>query len=171
MAVASAAILCVVFTPFAAGTAHASGLNLAACVEYDGNTYTPGITFTPRLNHISSAGVLGPCVSTDPTLTSGKYQGSGDGTVSCIGGTFSGTVTYYWNNGRTSTVDYSAIVGTRLGAETVVAYRGMVTAGEFAGYSYTSPLTALTLVPLSCLGPSGVTSTSGPSMSIFTPPL
>ena len=90
--------------------------------------------------------------------------------MSCTGGTFSGQVTYHWNNGRDSTVTYSGVIGTRLGGETVVVYQGRVTAGEFAGYTYTSPLTALNLRPLNCLSPPGVTSTSGPSVSLFTPP-
>jgi hypothetical protein len=162
----------VTLAPFNAGVAHAAMLDLALCLEYDGNSYTPGITFTPRPTNISSSGVLGPCVSmTDPTLTSGSYQGSGTGNVSCTGGTFAGTVIYHWNNGRDSTVSYTAVIGTRLGAETVVLYKGKVTDGEFKGYSYTSPLTALNLLPLNCLSPQGVTSTSGPSLSVFTPPL
>src|ERR1700738_2154516 len=107
---AAMALLCTTLAPIGSGVAHASTLDLALCLEYDGNTYTPGITFTPKPTNISSSGVLGPCVSvTDPTLTSGTYQGSGTGNVSCTGGTFAGTVTYHWNNGRDSTVSYSAI--------------------------------------------------------------
>lgn len=162
--------LAVAFVPAAAPVAHATPLGLGVCLERDQNTYDPGLSSTPRKTQISSTGTLNPCGSlTDPTLTSGTYEGSGTGTVSCTGGTFEGTVTYHWNNGRQSTISYTAVIGTRLLGETVVVYKGTVTAGEFVGFDYTSPLTALNLSPLDCLNPQGLTSTAGPTISLFTP--
>ena len=45
---AAMALLCTTLAPIGSGVAHASTLDLALCLEYDGNSYTPGITFTPK---------------------------------------------------------------------------------------------------------------------------
>jgi hypothetical protein len=139
------------------------------CPEYDITTYQPGVTMTPRPVQISSSGDLAPCTAPgDPTLTSGSYKGSGTGTVSCTTGTFDGLVTYHWNNGHESKLSYTAVIGSRVGGEVVVVYRGTVTDGEFAGDSYTSSVTVFNTVPEKCLTEEGVTSTGGPSVSAFT---
>lgn len=141
------------------------------CPGYSQTTYQPGMTDAARQITISGSGVYGPCVSSDPTLTSGTFHASGTGIVSCVSGSFSGSITFIWNNGRSSTVSYTAIIGQHVDGEVVVVVHGTVTDGEFEGDTFIHTVTLFTLEPPQCFTSSGVASTSGPKLITFTQPL
>lgn len=140
------------------------------CPGWATTTYQPGMTNQPKTIHINGSGVYGPCVSSDPTLTAGTFQASGSGVVSCTGGTFTGTISFEWNNGNHSVVSYTAVIGQRVLGEVVVVVEGTVTGGQFQGDQFLHTVTLFNLVPLDCATPQGVTSTAGPETITFVQP-
>ncbi len=80
-------------------------------------------------------------------------------TISClsVGSAGSGTVTFAWNNGRTSTFCFNQSVSHPVG-QTVTTYTGNITAGEFAGDSAVAIFTGVSPDLIACLTRPGVTS-------------
>jgi hypothetical protein len=141
----------------------------AATTNCDGLTnlsYSPGLTYTPQP---SASTVYARCVSTDrPDITSGTYSTSRSvPQASCLTllGSTSGTRTYHWNTGETSTVQFvdtnSYVAGTL-----VVEQVGTVTSGVFAGQSSSGTLT-LTGNFLTCFS-TGLTTLAGPNVLLIT---
>ncbi|WP_027006709.1 hypothetical protein [Conexibacter woesei] len=145
----------------------------AATTNCDGLTnlrYTPGLTFTPQSATLAASSVYARCVSTDrPDITGGTYSANlTNPAASCLNllGSTSGTRTYHWNTGETSTVTYvdtNSVVAGNL----VVEQLGTVTSGVFAGQTSSGTLT-LTGNFLNCLTPGGLTTLAGPNVLLIT---
>lgn len=139
------------------------------CVGLTNLTYTPGLTYTPQSVTLTASTVYARCISSDrPDITSGTYSANPPGPrESCLTllGSTSGTRTYHWNTGETSTVsfvDTNSVVAGNLVVEQV----GTVTSGVFAGQSSSGTLT-LTGNFLTCLT-TGLTTLAGPNILLIT---
>jgi hypothetical protein len=95
----------------------------------------------------------------DPSIHSGVEHGKAAGTLDCtrLGGSFAGQFTVAWNNGRSSTADYTENVTDGLNQS-----HGIFIAGEFQGMKFDHAGVDVALNPLSCL------STYGTLQIIFT---
>lgn len=133
-----------------------------SCVTTGTATYTPGLLLTPQTVTVDAGYTLAPCVSGDPTLTSGTVDEGGTGTRSCLdlAASRSGTSTIHWNNGQTSTFRYDLVVNNVAGQLVLVA-TGTVTAGLFAGSAVVRQSTQPAVNVLDCLQPPGITRRSG----------
>jgi hypothetical protein len=138
------------------------------CPGQQATSYDPGVTFVPRTVHITTDGVLGPCVSSDPTVLSGSYHDDVTGTVDCTFGSVHGIRTIAWNNGRTSTVSFTTALDAKPDGETVVVEQGSVTSGEFTGDATLTTITLAHTALLACATPTGVTSTAGPVATTYS---
>jgi len=148
---------------FAAGSprAHAAVADLT-CPGTESVTFTPGLLLTLQQVTLHTSRQWGPCVSSDPTVSSGSDAESFVNTISClsVAAAGTGTVTFTWSNGRTSTFAFTKSVSHPVG-QTVVTYTGNITAGEFAGDSALETITGAALNLTACLAPPGITSTFG----------
>lgn len=153
----------VVVLALAASAATASAdTTLATCNGAQTTTYSPGLTLTTHTTNITVSGQLGPCVAiSDLTLTSGTYGSAFTRDRSCLDplGASSGTRTFHWSNGNTSTFSYNS-TSTHVTGATVDTLRGTITAGEFAGATATQ-VTTLVDNLVDCLTPGGMTEAGG----------
>jgi hypothetical protein len=147
-------------------SAHA-GTELLSCGGTGSNTYHPGVTNTPKTVTVHSEAHYQPCTGTSG-ITSGHYELSATGTVSCLGGGFAITFTITWNTGQTSTITTVGILVLRPANETVVLYHGTVTAGTFTGATVLQTATILNTTPERCFTPEGVTGSTGPAVITIT---
>lgn len=89
-----------------------------------------GFTFQTRTNRITGEGDVGPCESSDLSLTGRTYTFSATGQGECpdgFNGNFQGDIT--WNNGQASVIEGTAVVSPdRIGMGSITVKRG-----EFAG--------------------------------------
>ncbi|GAA0418571.1 hypothetical protein GCM10010357_44900 [Streptomyces luteireticuli] len=159
---ATALLLAVAF-PLAgpATTAHAVTVDVL-CKGTEDGTYTPGLTLEPQLVHFRGEQHMS-CTSTDPTLTSRTEIFEGDFVMSCLTPLFTGpvTLTFHWNNGRTSTADGKYIADST-GGNVLSVFRGKVTAGEFLGDAVETVLDDTQRNMQQCLRPEGLTHETGP---------
>ena len=140
-----------------------------SCPGYAAVNYQPALTSNPGMVSISVNGVHGPCTSTDTTLTSGTSKGTlQSDALTCTSGTDTGTETFTWNNGQTSTVSLTATISQNLAGATIVTAKGTVTAGEFLGDTVSGVYTRYATVPLQCIVPPSLTSLAGtaPGVSV-----
>jgi hypothetical protein len=136
------------------------GLPHLTCVGTQTATFTPGLLLTPRTVSTKLSSVFSPCVSPDdPTLTSGTLSLTFTTSQSCLDLPYaaSGTKTYHWNNGQSSSFTFNA-VAQNLGGQFVVVSTGTITAGQFAGSPAVEQITGPTAELLDCLAPPGLTS-------------
>ncbi|MGV9314181.1 hypothetical protein ACWDR0_18670 [Streptomyces sp. NPDC003691] len=156
------ALAMVVAAPAAPVAASASPA-LVTCVGSTTVAFSPGLTNTEQTVSVSGQDTANLCVSlTHPQLTSFVAPFSGTATQSCTslfaGG--SGTETLHWNNGTTSTWEYtnsfSNVNGTKVGTST-----GPITSGTLAGAEVTQTITFPNTDLSACSTPSGLTGLTG----------
>lgn len=140
----------------------------AQCVGTETVTYQPGLTFTPRAVHVTVNGILAPCSSSDPSITSGTYHQTFTATLSCsslLAG-LSATRVFNWSNGHSSSFFYNRAINNVAG-QTTVTFSGTILSGEFAGDTGIEQVVFVTLNSLQCLTSSGLT-TLGPGAAVLT---
>ncbi|HEV2782161.1 MAG TPA: hypothetical protein VGX25_22440 [Actinophytocola sp.] len=140
--------------------ATSASTELLSCGGTGSNTFQPGVNNTPRTVTVHSEAHYQPCTGTSG-ITSGHYELTAAGTVSCLGGAFTITFTITWNTGQTSTITAIGVLVLRPANETVVLYHGTVTAGTFAGATVLQTAAVLNATPEQCFTEEGVTGTSG----------
>lgn len=141
--------------------AHAAVADLT-CTGTESVTFHPGLLLASQQVTVHTSRVWAPCVSSDPAVTSGSDAESFVNTISCLSlaAAGTGTVTFTWSNGRTSTFVFNKTVSHPIG-QTIVTYTGTIVAGEFAGDSALETITGAALNLTACLAPPGITSTFG----------
>ncbi|MFF5125784.1 hypothetical protein ACFY41_02425 [Streptomyces syringium] len=163
-----AAALLGVATVVPAAQATESPTVLVACAGTVAATYAPGLTYSPRSTAISSQAVAGCPVSVGSTLTSATFGGSSTGTLSCLAGSASGTLTFHWDHGKSSTASITSIASLRPNGNMVTVSTGTITAGKFRGAAVVTEVTLLASSVSACLTPKGLTSASGPTTVTVT---
>lgn len=141
--------------------AHAAVADLT-CPGTESVTFTPGLLLTTQQVTVHTSRQWGPCVSSDPTVSSGSDAETFVNTISCLSlaAAGTGTLTFTWSNKHTSTFAFTKTVSHPVG-QTVVTYTGNITAGEFAGDSVLETITGAAVDLTACLAPPGITSTFG----------
>ncbi|MFI7386398.1 hypothetical protein [Streptomyces sp. NPDC049813] len=147
--------------------AHAS-IDLVTCpVGTETTTYSPGLKYpaTPAPNvSLHATGTVGPCVSLDLHHTSGSVSFTGSGPLNCLGGNSSGTGALNWTDAGAATTHFTFTGGVSLrpNGVTVLVLTGNVTSGDYSGHTVLVTITLLSTDLTACLGPAGLTSSSGP---------
>lgn len=140
----------------------ASAANLVECSGSNITTFSPGLRLTPQTVTLSYQESLSSCpVSSEPGLTA-TATASFPHTAGCLNldlGT-SGSKTFHWSTGETSTFEFT-IVGTTLLGQVIVTDTGTITAGKFAGSAAVEVITNASLSLLDCLAAPGVETVSG----------
>ncbi|MEV6251309.1 hypothetical protein AB0M38_34885 [Streptomyces sp. NPDC051742] len=166
-----AALIALGLTPSAqaAPTAPTAGVSqqaaLLECPGYETATYEPGLTLAPRQVALSASGAIGPCVGLPLDHTNGTISFTGNGSLSCTGGSSTGNGRINWTNPQSSssTFDFTAGVGLRPGGVSVLVLTGEIKSGDFKDSTI---IFEIVLVPgvsqtLECLTPQGLTTSSG----------
>ncbi|MCS0605591.1 hypothetical protein NX794_30965 [Streptomyces sp. LP11] len=129
-------------------------------------TYSPGLHLTapPSGVHLHSAGNLGVCVSTDLRHTGGSFVVDGDGPLTCVGGSSTGTGTATWANTGThpSRFTYTGAVSVRPDGNSVLVLTGDITSGDYVGHTLVETKVIASTDLTACLTSEGLTTTSGP---------
>lgn len=151
--------------------AHAAAADLV-CSGTETDTYSPGLRLTPQTETITVDAIYTSCTSTsDHTIASGQNHRSPTiPAYSCLSllQSASGTLTFQWNNGHTSTFSYNRTATNSAGVY-VVTQTGTITEGEFAGDTAVQTITGPVVNPLQCLAPPGITSQTGVDVLTITP--
>ncbi|MGJ7419992.1 hypothetical protein AB9128_29530 [Streptomyces cinereoruber] len=161
---AALAVICA--SPLLATPAQAAPLDLT-CTGSQTLYYSPGLTLTPQNVTVSGGGTFTCTSLADPTLTAGGFTvPPNNATLGCglTGG--SGTFTYQWNNGKTSTITATSVATVNLGAIQVVS-TGTVVAGQFTGDTAVFAWTGTSAELTACLT-SGVSQYNGTTTLTFT---
>ncbi|MDF5716393.1 MAG: hypothetical protein PUP93_21565 [Rhizonema sp. NSF051] len=151
--------------------AHAVAVDLSCAGGYEA-TYNPPLTLSEKVTTIQSDGTLtcNPILGTDKTIISGSDKGTATITASCDLASQTPTDrTYHWSNGQYSKVHLIPIVNEKPAGDSVVAYEGTVTEGEFINDTVTETLTLATLDTSKCLS-NGVPNASGAETITFIKP-
>lgn len=121
-----------------AGTASAAP-NPRNCESQGSISFSPGLrTASGATISVSGSGSLIACQDLGVfTGLTGDYTITGSGNASCLTQNFTATETIHWNNGNTSVVSLSSVVGA-LGT---IAFAGTVTSGELANNPAVFPIT------------------------------
>jgi len=165
--VLTAAALAMSGVVFAAPAAQAVSVD-ALCVGTETVTYQPGLVLTPRTVDVTVSGILAPCASSDPDITSGTYLQHFTTTLSCatlLGG-LAATRIFNWSNGESSSFSYNRAIND-VGGQTTVTFAGTIVGGKFARDTAIEQVAFVTPNTLQCLTPSGLT-TLGPGAAILT---
>ncbi|MYT33932.1 MULTISPECIES: hypothetical protein [unclassified Streptomyces] len=167
----AAALLLAAAFPLAgpATAAHAVAVDVL-CKGQEQDTFTPGLTLQPQLVHLHADQRMS-CTSTDPTLTGRTETFDGTFTLSCLTPFFSGpvTLTFHWNNGRTSTAS-GRFAASSTGSDMLSIFKGKATAGEFQGDSVETVLDVAKPTVQQCAQPGGLTHESGVYTATFQKP-
>jgi hypothetical protein len=125
------------------------------------------LTNTPRLTTVSATEDLDYCPLSG--VTTGSASGTFQVTASCTRETLTPTaITYRWNTGQSSTVNYTATSVTRLAdGSTLVVSVGTVTTGFDQGAAAETQIVDPVLNPSLCSG-RGVSQVTGPETLTFT---
>jgi hypothetical protein len=116
-------------SPLATGAAQAAGPSGAACMMSGTATLNaPYAKVQPQTVSYTFSGTLTKCQSSVKGVTSGKIAATGKGTIACEASKSTGTATVTWNNGKTTTISYTAV-----GAGALVAVQSSKISGQFAG--------------------------------------
>ncbi|MEH6375484.1 hypothetical protein V7793_14260 [Streptomyces sp. KLMMK] len=179
---AAVAIMAAALTP-TTQTAHADDEPAGALLVCAGTvaaSYSPGLIFAPKVTSVTSRAVVGCPLSTDSRFTSATFGGDSAGTLSCLLGPASGTLTFHWGDGKgkgkasphhgdtTSTASIRSLAAVRPNGNIVTVSRGTITDGAFKGASVVTEVTLLASHQAACLTPQGLTSASGPTTVIIT---
>ncbi|MGW0929028.1 hypothetical protein [Streptomyces sp. NPDC002644] len=135
-----------------AATSSAGVLDATCPLGTETTTYDPPVTLTPTTTDIDITTQLGPCVTTDPAITTGTINTSFTAVRSCvtIGSANNTTLKVTWNDGRSSTINVNFVVNT-VGGQVVSTGTGAVLSGPFSGDSAVIVVTGPVLNPLECL--------------------
>lgn len=150
----------------AAAPTPATAADQLTCAGSQTSAYAPGlqllttqtVTATVNTHYGTCASVTDPTIhSASPTLVQRQA------TLSCVALLSSapspGTIVYRWDNGQTSTFQYSNSLTQAAGLLTVTA-TGSIVSGEFAGASAVAVAEDVAL-PTDCLSAGGLTSQTG----------
>jgi len=96
-------------------------------------------------------GSFANCHGSDATIKSGTVTASGSGSGGCTQSKTSGFASITWNNGRTSSLNF-----TTTGATAALVVQGTISSGEFAGKAAKAVL-AFQATPTQCNTAAGVT--------------
>lgn len=137
------------------------------CTGWTYTTYTPGLTNTPKsttvvddgnLNIIDAHSPTGSCLALGSSASAGERNVTAQLDLGCSQLIVeSGVETINWNDGQSTSFDFSATV-TRGLSNTVILETGTVTSGEFSGASVVETFIAPNLAFAGCNTPGGVTS-------------
>jgi hypothetical protein len=147
--------------------AHALSADVS-CLGSETVTYQPGLSLVPQAVNVTVRGTLTSCGSSDPAITSGTYLQRFTATLSCdtlLAG-LAGTRDLHWSNGQSSSFSYNRTINDVAG-QTTVTFAGTIGSGRFAGDTAIEQAAFVTLNPLQCLAPEGLT-TLGPGAAILT---
>ncbi|MEU8547466.1 hypothetical protein AB0C81_10755 [Streptomyces roseoverticillatus] len=182
---AAVAITAAALTP-TTQTAHADDQPvgvLLACAGTVAASYAPGLTFAPKATSVTSRAVVGCPLSTDSRFASASFGGDSAGTLSCLLGPASGTLTFHWGGGKgegkasprhghpggtTSTASIRSLAALRPNGNIVTVSTGTITDGAFKGAAVVTEVTLLASQHAACLTPEGLTSASGPTTVTIT---
>jgi hypothetical protein len=155
-----AGALCLI-APFAlASPVTAAG---PTCTVTANSTYSPGLTLEPKPQTVRFSADYTSCITPGrPDITSGSRSRVVNLTRGCLDAqsSYSQTLDIIWNTGETSTVT-ATTTPTYVAGQLVNTTIGTVTAGLFAGSSFTHVLTQANLDLLACAIPPGVQSLTG----------
>jgi hypothetical protein len=136
------------------------------CTGWTYTTYTPGLTNTTKsttvvddgnLNVIDTHSPTGSCLAIGSSASAGERNVTAQLDLSCTQLIVeSGVETIDWNDGQSTSFEFSATV-TRGLSTTVVLETGTVTSGEFSGATVIETFTAPNLAFAACGTPGGVT--------------
>ncbi|MEU1376247.1 hypothetical protein ABZ442_21685 [Streptomyces triculaminicus] len=157
---------------------------LLACAGTVAASYAPGLTYAPRATSVTSRAVVGCFLPKDSRFSSATFGGVSDGTLSCLLGPASGTLTFHWggDKGRekassphqgdpgdtTSTASIRSTAALRPNGNIVTVSRGTITDGAFKGAAVVTEVILLASRQTACLTPQGLTSASGPTTVTIT---
>ncbi|MFD7342380.1 hypothetical protein ACFV98_41475 [Streptomyces violascens] len=154
-----------------APAAHASSVDVT-CTGTETVQYNPGLLVTPQTVHAGVTGLLAPCSSSDPHVTTGNYAESFSTSLSCttLLSPRAGTRVFHWSSGQTSTFSFNRTL-SNAGGQTTVTLTGHITSGEFAGDTAVEQVVFVTPSTLQCLAPPGLTALGpGPAVLSLTHP-
>lgn len=146
--------------PLSGGPAGADG---PTCTVSTHITYDPGLLLVDQEVHTTVDKGFSNCVTPGrEDIVAGTASASFVGTRSCVQTleSFPTEADITWNTGETSTRSGTTTVNNVAG-QVVLTFTGTITAGLFAGSSFTEVVTEPALNPIACLAPPGVTSQSG----------
>jgi hypothetical protein len=133
----------VIPTLTAAPVAHATAGDVVCRGGQIDANFGPGLTFQTKTIQVTGQGDAGQCTSlSDPSVTGGTFTFQATIQGECPdGGTGNGTGSIVWNNGKTSTVQYTFVVNQ----DQVGMSQLHVVSGEFQGDSgsFAGPVTYL----------------------------
>ena len=147
--------------------AHAVSADVS-CVGTETVTYQPGLLLTPQTVNVTVNGILAPCTSSDPNITSGTYLQNFTTTLSCgtlLGG-LAATRVFNWSDGQSSTFSYNRAIND-VGGQTTVTFTGTIVSGRFAGDTAIEQVVFVTPNTLECLASPGLTAL-GPGVAVLT---
>lgn len=152
---------------FAGTPAHAAAESVT-CTGTETVSYDPGLTFTQQTVHAVVTGILAPCTSSNPAVTSGTYGEDFHPTLSCLTllSGRPGERTFHWSNGQTSTFAFNRVLNNA-GGSTTVTFTGTITVGAFSGATVLQQVVFVTPNLLQCLAAPGLTSL-GTGLSTLT---
>jgi len=117
----------------AAGAAVATVGDLQ-CDGVESQTYDPPLTLQLTHHHVSATATLRCESLTVPQIQSAQATLSGTGTLNCLTGSTTGTITFRYNdNIGSSVVDYNGGITVRPDGQTVSTITGTVVGGVFEG--------------------------------------
>ena len=157
--------ICGVILPPATASAVSAAVT---CAGTETVTYQPGVLLAPQNVSVTINGILAPCTSSDPTITSGTYLHNVNAVVSCstVLAAQAGTRVFQWSNGQSSTFSYNRTVNN-VGGQTTVTFTGTIVSGQFTGATVIQQVVLVTPNSLQCLAPPGLTAL-GPGVSVLT---
>lgn len=159
LALAGVALLSAAFAP---EIARAHAVAATTCEGSQTVAYSPGLSDAPREVTIHGTSTLSHCASSaGPGITAARSAFHARGRLSCTSGTYTGTREITWNNGRTSRLSFHAVVSAGGRGGSVVAIRGEVTDGRFAGRKWSAAFTMFATRPHACATTAGVPTVSG----------
>ena len=163
----TAAALVMSAVVFPSPAAHAVSADVT-CVGTETVTYEPGLLLTPQTVNVTVHGILAPCTSSDPKITSGTYVQHFSATLSCLTLVtgLAATRVFDWSNGRSSSFSYNRAINN-VGGQTTVTFAGSIVSGEFAGDTGIQQVVFVTPNTLQCLTSPGLTAL-GPGPAILT---
>ena len=166
-ALLAAAVLVLSGLVVPATTASATSMDVS-CVGTETVTYQPGLLLTVQSVAVTVNGILAPCTSSDPAITSGTYLQNFTATLSCstVFAGLAATRVFQWSNGQSSTFSYNRAINN-VGGQTTVTFTGTIVSGRFAGATAVQQVVFVTPNTLQCLAPPGLT-TLGPGASVLT---
>ncbi|MGQ4490257.1 hypothetical protein ACN6LM_000787 [Streptomyces sp. SAS_281] len=161
----SAAGLLAAVAALAAPPAAADPLDLATCAGTATYQFSPGVTNTPQNIQVTRDIDLGLCVT--PLLASASNHVTAGLKCSNLLLATPGQLVLTWNNGQSSTFDYTTVFNTVNGVTSLIQ-SGSITSGRFAGSLAVLTMTGTTLDLTACDN-EGLTSNTLAATLVITP--